>query len=76
MVLDTRRITLLPAAGLLVAAGCGDTPSVGQADEDAVAPVAAPVSSSAQGIIDLPGEDRALEVHAEQLFVGHVNPEG
>lgn len=76
MDLDARRITLLLAAGLPVAAGCGDTPSSGRAAEDAVAPVAAPVSSSADGIIDLPGEDRALKVNAEQLFVGHVNPDG
>lgn len=77
MDLDAGRMTLLLAAGLLVAAGCGDTPLPSRADEDAVAPVAASVSSSAQeGVIDLPGEDRALQVNAEQLFLGHVNPEG
>lgn len=42
----------------------------------AATPVLKPAPASAQETMDLPGEDRRLEVEAEQLFVGHVNPEG
>lgn len=35
-----------------------------------------PALAGAQETIDLPGEDRPLVVTAEQLFVGHANPDG
>lgn len=42
----------------------------------ALAPVLVPAGTHAQEIIDLPGEDRPLEVETEEVFVGQLNTAG
>lgn len=42
----------------------------------ALAPALMPAGTHAQEIIDLPGEDRLLEVETEEVFIGQLNTNG
>lgn len=42
----------------------------------ALAPAGASVGAHAQEIVDLPGEDRLLEVETEEVFIGQLNANG